>query len=58
MTEQQIRDNERLKIVTYIRAVAEDLKKFDNDYDAAFLYEISEVLTHPDWPSKTSKFKQ
>ena len=58
MTEQQIRDNERLKIVHYIRAVAQDLRKFDNEHDALFLDEIAEVLTHPDWPSKTSKFKQ
>lgn len=57
MTEQQIRDHERLKVVTYIRAVAEDLRKFDNSHDAKFLDEIAEVLTHPDWPSKTSKFK-
>lgn len=57
MTEQQHRDHERLKIVTYIRAVAEDLRKFDRDYDAKFLDEIAEILTHPDWPEKTSTFK-
>lgn len=57
MTEQQIRDHERLKIVRYIRALAEDLRKFDRDYDATFLDEIAEVLTHPDWPEKTSDFK-
>lgn len=58
MTEQHIRDHERLKIVTYIRAVAEDLRKFDRDYDATFLDEIASVLTHPDWPSKTEDFNK
>ena len=57
MNEQQIRDDERNKIVRYITAVAEDLRKFDNSYDAMFLDEIAEVLTHPEWPSKTSHFK-
>ena len=57
MNEQQIRDHERSKIVAYIRALAEDLRNFDNTHDAAFLDEIASVLTHPDWPEKTSKFK-
>jgi hypothetical protein len=57
MNEQQIRDNERMKIVRYISAVAEDLRKFDNQHDAKFLDEIAEVLTHPEWPEKTANFK-
>jgi hypothetical protein len=57
MTEQQIRDHERLKVRTYILAVADELRKFNNEHDARFLDEIAEVLVHPDWPAKTSKFK-
>jgi hypothetical protein len=58
MNEQQIRDHERSKVIAYIRGIAQDLRQFDNEYDAKFLDEIISYLTHPDWVEDTKSFKK
>ncbi len=53
MNEQEIRKSERTKIVGFIRAVATDLRRLGNGYDAKFLDEIIFVLTSPEWDEDT-----
>jgi len=53
MNEQQIRDDERRKITTFLRLIASELRKVERNYDAGYLDVVIEKLSHPDWAKDT-----
>ena len=53
MNEQEIRNNERNKVVALIRTVAVDIRKMGKDFDAKFLDELVLILTSPNWENDT-----
>ena len=56
MNEQQIRDDERRKIVEFIQHVANELRSVDRGYDAGFLDAIVTKLSHPNWIKDTEGY--
>jgi hypothetical protein len=53
MNEQQVRDDERRKIVEFLQACSSEIRLSPAGYNSDFLDAIIERLNHPNWIKDT-----